>query len=879
MSFHQLRNTRGATLLAALAFLGVLGIVAAGLVGVQGYPDTHANVAAATATQTPAPAAPSTSGSTQGLIGCRASTQDPTKQQCACNQQIQTTGTTGNQEEICLPGCDYQITPTLSQAGRPLSDSKPKIEVIGGQPLDGQTSDPDTSVFSSLIPKTVKNAQDLKAIGVKCNVKVCNPTTNSCSKSQAVTGGASLSSPTVSAWAGKQAQDTNTSIPLDSGSNGALNNAFGGGQQGGGSGDGSGGGSGGTGAAGGAAPQSCTTAGANPSTCVPTGTDSSPQTAAIQACTANNFSPSYCKNVQDVNGSVYNVDAATQQKLQEQGYTCSSATESSAGNVCYSPTGGAGGSGGPLPPQRPGTQYGTDYVGDYPNDCGTASQQNCSSSALTDAGRQALQSYGYTCPSGPIGADGVMCTKNWTGPQPPRVGDGPTTFTPGGCTGSSCPPTTGGGANPTTGGGGNNSGIMGGLGSLLGGFGKGFLGLGSGSGSGSRGAPAPGNTTPQAPGTCQTQYMCSGQTLYYRNNQCVDQPMQYCQNGCSGNACSQQNQCQTPQQPSASSCSSGTWQPTYANGNNCITGWQCVPTNGGGGAAQLSCQPQSAGIGATITLTFSCNGAVSSQGSGFSTGGALSGTATAQLTNVPSGATTANYGLTCINSSGQTAGAQCTVAINNASIVLVANPAKVAQGQSSAVGWITTGMTSCKVSSPQMPDFTSANAGYTSTNGVATTSPITQTTEVDLNCVTTSGTTKSASTTITIDPNASFIKVSSSADGKTITHGSNVTVTWTSTNAPSNSAVALWLYDLTLNTETALIAGAQSTSGSYTWTLPASGTSCNTSSPSPCASDLVNGKQYAIVASVYSPANADLVNGNPTYSGTAYTATQFTMGD
>ena len=47
------------------------------------------------------------------------------------------------------------------------------------------------------------------------------------------------------------------------------------------------------------------------------------------------------------------------------------------------------------------------------------------------------------------------------------------------------------------------------------------------------GQPQAGNQTPKPPGTCSAgQTLCSGNTLYSRNNQCVDTPVQYCQYGC-----------------------------------------------------------------------------------------------------------------------------------------------------------------------------------------------------------------------------------------------------------------------------------------------------------------------------------------------------------
>src|SRR3989344_8032791 len=71
----------------------------------------------------------------------------------------------------------------------------------------------------------------------------------------------------------------------------------------------------------------------------------------------------------------------------------------------------------------------------------------------------------------------------------------------------------------------------GGIGQLLQGLMKGMQGQGGQQG----GAPPPGNQNPQTPGTCAPQLVCTNNTLYSRNSQCVDVPMQQCPHGCTGN--------------------------------------------------------------------------------------------------------------------------------------------------------------------------------------------------------------------------------------------------------------------------------------------------------------------------------------------------------
>ncbi len=284
---------------------------------------------------------------------------------------------------------------------------------------------------------------------------------------------------------------------------------------------------------------------------------------------------------------------------------------------------------------------------------------------------------------------------------------------------------------------------------------KGLMG-GSPGGSAS---PAAGNQTPQAPGTCPGgQLLCSNNTLYSRNNQCVDTPMQTCPTGCApaGNACATAQQCPTaPAQPDPAGCANGTWKPTY-NGA-CVGSWQCVPSGTGTGTngsltAQISCNPQVADVGMSIAIAYSCS-AGTSTGTGFQTNGAQSGSALATTTNPAAGSNSASYGLTC-NSAGTVATAQCSVQVGKPSIVLIANPKDVASGGQSALGWITSGMQSCVISSPDIPAFTTQNAGNTNVNGTATTPPLTKTATTSyafvLHCVTVGGGTRDASTTVTV---------------------------------------------------------------------------------------------------------------------------------
>jgi hypothetical protein len=352
---------------------------------------------------------------------------------------------------------------------------------------------------------------------------------------------------------------------------------------------------------------------------------------------------------------------------------------------------------------------------------------------------------------------------------------------------------------------------------------------------------APGQGMGQSPitgGQCTQGYVCQGNTLYYQSvtpryasqnpiviqEQCITQPVQQCQFGCSNpmqqmgqggnstmgevaqgiglvrsvlglfgggnaggmqgmqsNSCATQQQAQQqqapfgqgnngqacmqpPQQPDPAQCTSGSWRPVSSTGNGCTTGWQCVPSSStGSGAgtgagtgtsgttpiAQLSCQPKNADVGMTIGFSFSCGNATGSSGTGFSTGGLVSGTSSAVVAPPPASNNIATYTLTCINL-GVTASEQCQVQVTKPGIVMVVNPQKVASGENATVGWVTSGMKSCVISSPDQNDFTQRNAGNFSVNGAATTSPITGSARFNLNCETMGGDTRSASTSVMV---------------------------------------------------------------------------------------------------------------------------------
>ncbi|HEY4488710.1 MAG TPA: hypothetical protein VJB97_04285, partial [Candidatus Paceibacterota bacterium] len=152
-------------------------------------------------------------------------------------------------------------------------------------------------------------------------------------------------------------------------------------------------------------------------------------------------------------------------------------------------------------------------------------------------------------------------------------------------------------------------------------------------------------------------------------------------------------------------------------------------------------------VGGQVTIVWRCEHASSTKSVGFNTGGALFGTTTRRVSEAS--ATTTNYSLTCLRGE-KTADAECSVDVARPTIILIANPQSVVRGETSTIGWTTTGMESCVVSSPHMPEFTTRNAGNTSVNGVAETSPITFPVRVDLECTTQGGATRTVQTNITV---------------------------------------------------------------------------------------------------------------------------------
>ncbi|HWO07700.1 MAG TPA: hypothetical protein VNM40_03935 [Candidatus Paceibacterota bacterium] len=178
-----------------------------------------------------------------------------------------------------------------------------------------------------------------------------------------------------------------------------------------------------------------------------------------------------------------------------------------------------------------------------------------------------------------------------------------------------------------------------------------------------------------------------------------------------------------------------------------------VAGQGGGSGqpqAQISCQPQTVDVGMQVGISFACQNSSTSGGTGFSTGGALSGSATTTVSAPSLGQHTITYGLNCSNQ-GVVHSAQCTININKTGIVLVANPKTVQSGAQSNIGWVSSGMDACVISSPTLPAFTAEHASSTNVSGTVKTPALSASATFVLTCQTKTGATKTASTTVSVN--------------------------------------------------------------------------------------------------------------------------------
>ncbi|MCR4325207.1 MAG: hypothetical protein NUV59_00135, partial [Patescibacteria group bacterium] len=269
-------------------------------------------------------------------------------------------------------------------------------------------------------------------------------------------------------------------------------------------------------------------------------------------------------------------------------------------------------------------------------------------------------------------------------PRPPPNND-PTPGPPGGGNSTFGP-------RPTGSAGGNVGGL---IGPLLSGLLKGLMGQQSGQG---QKPPAPAcSTDSQAYAQQQQQYQQAMQQYnyqlqqynyqrqldsYYGNQNSPPEPPpqpQHCKPS-TGSQCTS-----SPRQPPAANCNVGSWRAVYQGA--CIADWQCVPASATTTPpvatttqptppaipeAKLSCQPTIADVGMDIAISYSCT-AGTAEGDGFSAT-STAGSATTTIQKPPAGANTATYGVKCTTNEGRTAGAQCSIEINQPSIIFIANP-------------------------------------------------------------------------------------------------------------------------------------------------------------------------------------------------------------
>lgn len=211
---------------------------------------------------------------------------------------------------------------------------------------------------------------------------------------------------------------------------------------------------------------------------------------------------------------------------------------------------------------------------------------------------------------------------------------------------------------------------------------------------------------------------------------------------------------QQPAQPDPSTCPNGTIRAVYGGANNsCITSWSCSPTTTNpttptAPTATISCNPNTVDIGGTTTIAYSC-----SSGTPTPTGFSLASTGSSTvvtITDLPAGVNSQSFSLKCVDGNTSSKSASCTVQVAKPSIIFTANPSTATSSIRSSLGWVTTGMRSCIVSSPDLPQFTSDNASITSPSGAVMTPLLSSTTRFTLQCSTIGGSSRSAQTSVVI---------------------------------------------------------------------------------------------------------------------------------
>ena len=214
--------------------------------------------------------------------------------------------------------------------------------------------------------------------------------------------------------------------------------------------------------------------------------------------------------------------------------------------------------------------------------------------------------------------------------------------------------------------------------------------------------------------------------------------------------------------------------------------------------AALSASPSTIDQGQSSTLTWSSNDATSCTASG-----AWSGAKATSGSQAVSPGTTSSYTISC-DGAGGSVNNSATVTVNAApapvpTASLAASPSTIDQGQSSTLTWSSNDATSCTASG--------AWSGAKATSGSQAVSPGT-TSSYTISCSGAGGSANN-SATVTVNPAppaTTAPTVSLNASPSSITKGSNITLTWSSTDASSCSASGGW-------------SGSKATSGSESMPL------------------------------------------------------------
>ncbi|MEK7538952.1 MAG: peptidoglycan-binding protein [Patescibacteria group bacterium] len=222
----------------------------------------------------------------------------------------------------------------------------------------------------------------------------------------------------------------------------------------------------------------------------------------------------------------------------------------------------------------------------------------------------------------------------------------------------------------------------------------------------------------------------------------------------------------------------------------------------------LSASPTTVSSGSSSTLTWSSTNATSCSLSGVPSVTGISGTAT--ISNITS---TGTYSMMCTGSGGsvtQSVTITVTVPVTPPTVTLSSPQTTITSGNTATLMWSSTNATSCTASG--------AWGGNAALSGTQTLTP-TVTGTYTLTCTNTAGS-ASQSITITVTTATPVPTVTISATPASVTSGSPITLTWSSTNATTCTASNGW-------TGTKAISGTQAsnptTTTTYTLTCTGAG--------------------------------------------------------